>query len=261
MKTKQTSIKTLLALGATSTLLLSTQAATLTWDDGDGTDDWTAGANWVGDPATGPVTGDSVILTTTAQIRLDTDFTIASGASLTTTATGTGDELTLQTASVLTLATGGTMDIAFMRPRFSDGGDFNIQAGASLSTGSYGLGTITADISYFADATGVTTWTNTSTNAGAFNIGGDNLTVDLSAYSVVDGNSLTLVDYGAAGALSGAFTSVNIFDSSGALIEDVDYTLDYATDSNITLTFIPEPSSTALFGLGSLALILRRKRS
>ena len=71
-KTMKTT-KTLLTIGAVAGLSFTTaQAATLTWDDGAGNDNWTDGANWVGDPATGPVNGDSVILTTTASERLDT---------------------------------------------------------------------------------------------------------------------------------------------------------------------------------------------
>ena len=239
--------------------LTAAQAATLNWDDGAGNDDWTDGTNWGGDPTNGPVNGDSVILTTTLQIRLDTNFTIVSGQSLTSTATLLGDELTLQTASVLTLATGGTMDIAFMRPRYSSGGDFNIQAGASLDTEFYGLGTTTADLTWIADAAGVTTWNNSSANADAFQIGADTLTVDLSSYAVSGTSSLTLVDYANADALNGTFTSVTVSDSSGTLTEGVDYTLDYTTDSNITLNLIPEPSSTALLGLGLCSLLLRRR--
>ena len=269
--------KTLLTIGAVAGFsFTAAQAATLTWDDGAGSDDWTDGANWVGDPATGPVSGDSVILTTTAQIRLNTDFTIVNGASLTTTAIDLGDELTLQTASVLTLATGGTMDIAFMRPRFSSGGDFIIEAGASLNTGFYGLGSVSADLTWIANATGVTLWNNSSTNANAFSIGADTLTVDLSSYAVSGASSLTLVDYANAGVLTTTFASDTITGTGGwgsltlgadpfgdaSNLEKGQYFIDYSTGSNITLLLhVPEPSSTALLGLGGLALLMRRKRS
>ena len=275
-KTMKTT-KTLLTIGAVAGLSFTTaQAATLTWDDGAGNDNWTDGVNWVGNPATGPVNGDSVILTTTLQIRLDTDFTIESGQSLTTTATGAGDELTLQTASVLTLATGGTMDIGFMRPRFSNGGDFIIEAGASLDTGFYGLGNTTADLTWIADASSVTTWNNSGTGDGQFNIGSDTLTVDLSSYAVSGESSLTLVDYANAGVLTTTFASETITGTGGwgsftlgddpfgdaSNLEKGQYFIDYSTGSNITLLLhVPEPSSTALLGLGGLALMLRRKRS
>ena len=150
------------------------------------------------------------------------------------------------------------MDIAFMRPRFTAGGDFNIYAGASLNTGYYGLGNISADIKYIADATSVTTWSNANT----FDVGADNLTVDLTAYTIVGASSLTLVDY-TGGSLSNTFASVTVTDSSGTLTEGVDYTLDYTTGSNITLNVVPEPGTYALIG-GMLALgyvMVRRRRA
>jgi hypothetical protein len=255
----KTTTKTLFALSALAGLSFTTaQAVTITWDDGAGNDNWSDGANWVGDPANGPQDGESVVLTTTAQSRLDYAWTIENGASLTSTATALDDELVLQSDSVLTLATGGTMDIAFMRPRFTAGGDFNIYAGASLNTGYYGLGNISADIKYIADATSVTTWSN----ANIFDVGLDNLTVDLTAYTIVGASSLTLVDY-TGGSLSNTFASVTVTDSSGTLTEGVDYTLDYTTGSNITLNVVPEPGTYALIG-GMLALgyvMVRRRRA
>ena len=274
MKTMKTT-KTLLTIGAVAGLSFTTaQAATLTWDDGAGNDNWSSGANWDGGVA--PVNGDSVVLTTTAQSVLDYAWTIESGQSLTTTATGFGDELVLQNNSSLTLATGGTMDIAFMRPRFSSGGDFIIEAGASLDTEVYGLGSTTADLTWIADGSTVTTWNNSTTNAGQFNIGSDTLTVDLSSYAVSGASSLTLIDYANAGVLTTTFASETITGTGGwdsltlgadpfgdaSNLEKGQYFIDYSTGSNITLLLhVPEPSSTALLGLGGLALMLRRKRS
>ena len=48
MKTMKTT-KTLLTIGAVAGLSFTTaQAATLTWDDGAGNDNWSSGANWDG---------------------------------------------------------------------------------------------------------------------------------------------------------------------------------------------------------------------
>ena len=271
MKTMKTT-KTLLTIGAVAGLSFTTaQAATLTWDDGAGNDFWSSGANWDA-PEVAPANGDSVILTTTPQSRLDYAWTIESGQSLTTTATSLGDELIIDPSGTLTLATGGTMDIQFMRPRFSSGGNFVIEAGASLNTDYYGLGTISLNIDYVADASSVTTWNNL---VGTYAIGADNLTVDLSAYAVAGASSLTLVDY-TGGSLVGTFASETITGTGGwgsftlgddpfgdaSNLEKGQYFIDYSTDSNITLLLhVPEPSSTALLGLGGLALMLRRKRS
>ena len=267
--------KTLLTIGAVAGLSFTTaQAAIVTWDDGAGDDNWSSGANWDGGVA--PVNGDSVVLTPTAQSLLDYAWTIESGQSLTTTATGFGDELVLQNNSSLTLATGGTMDIAFMRPRFSSGGDFTIEAGASLDTEVYGLGSFSADLTWIADASSVTTWNNSGTNAGQLNIESDTLTVDLTSYAVSGASSLTLVDYANAGVLTTTFASETITGTGGwdsltlgadpfgdaSNLEKGQYFIDYSTGSNITLLMnVPEPSSTALLGLGGLALALRRRRA
>lgn len=54
------------------------------------------------------------------------------------------------------------------------------------------------------------------------------------------------------------FTSGNIT-SGGATIDAGTFNSNYAVTGN-TLTAIPEPSSTALLGLGTLALLLRRRK-
>ncbi|MDG1358343.1 MAG: PEP-CTERM sorting domain-containing protein [Akkermansiaceae bacterium] len=251
-------MKTLLTISALAGLSFTTaQAATITWDDGAGNDDWSSGANWDA-PEVAPANGDSVILTTTAQSILDYAWTIESGQSLTTTATGFGDELVLQSDSILTLATGGTMDIQFMRPRFSSGGNFVIEAGASLNTDNYGLSAISATITYEADAAGVTTWNND----GQFQMGGDNLVIDLSSYDVSNGKVLTLVDYDLFADLSGqTFGSISIIPTAGGIAGPVDYQYDLGGGNLAIVVFVPEPSSTALLGLGGLALMLRRRRS
>ena len=255
----KTNTKTLFALSALAGLsFTAAQAATFTWDDGAGNDNWSDGANWVGDPANGPTNGDSVVLTTTAQSQLNYAWTIENGASLTSTATSLGDELIIAGGSgTLTLATGGDMDIQFLRPRFVAGGNFVIQAGASLDTFAYGLGSTSGNIKYVADASSVTTWRNSD----VFDVGADNLTVDLTAYTIVGASSLTLVDY-TGGSLSNTFASVTVTDGGTTLVNGVDYTLDYTTGSNITLNVVPEPGTYALIGgmLALSAVMLRRRR-
>jgi len=215
---------------------------TLTWDDGAGDDNWSSGANWVGDPVVGPVDGDSVVLTTTAQSILDGAWTIVNGASLTSETSGVGDELVLQSDSDLTLATGGTMDIGFIRPRFSSGGQFTIEPGASLDTDAYGLGSISATITFEANAGGVTVWNNT----GQFQMGGDNLVVDLSNYDIANGTTLVLVDYNVAGDLGGqTFASVDVF---GGLTGTLDYAYDQGGgDLAIAITGIGVPGTIFRF--------------
>ena len=203
--------------------------APITWDAGAGDDNWSSATNWDGDVA--PVNGDSVVLTATAQSFLDYAWSIESGQSLTAdsavlTGNGYGDDFGIITGGSLTLASGGSMNIGFMRPRSDapDGGDLIIEAGATLNTMVYGLSSKELNITYIADASGVTTWTNTLAGAGQFNIGGDTLTVDLSNYDVASGTTLVLVDYAAAGDLNGAvFASIN-------LTAGWNGTIDYAYD-------------------------------
>ena len=234
----------------------------VTWDDGAGDDNWSSATNWDGDIAA--ANGDSVVLTATAQSFLDYAWTIENGQSLTAdsavlTGNGFGDDFGIITGGSLTLASGGSMNIGFMRPRSDapDGGDLIIEAGATLNTMVYGLSGKELNITYIADAAGVTTWTNSLAGAGKFSIGGDTLTVDLSNYTVVGASSLTLVDYVNTDDLVGTFASVMVTDSSGALTEGLDYTLDYIADSNITLNILvpasPITSTTTdgIFNVGA----------
>ena len=69
------------------------------------------------------------------------------------------------------------------------------------------------------------------------------------------GSDIVLFDYGTLGG-GGAdtFGTINFIGGFGEL--------DYTTGGQIRLlSVVPEPSSTALLGLGGLALMLRRKRS
>ena len=226
-------------------------AATITWDGGGGDDNWSTGDNWSGTPDnTSPVDGDSVVLTPTAQSRLDYSLTIESGQSLTSTTSGFGDEVALVSSGDLTLATGGIIDIGFMRPRFSSGGQFTIEPGATLDTDNYGLGSTSASITFIADANGVTLWDSAG---GQFQMGGDNLIVDLTNYDFSNGNTLTLVDYGDTSGQT--FASVSVLGAPG-------FTIDYGSGTNdaITLTAIPEASTLALFGLGAVGLCLCGRR-
>ena len=234
--------KTILAASVLAHLSLTiAQAATVTWDDGAPNDYWDSGGNW--DTGVEPGNGDSVALGSSGDIRLRSTFTIESGQSLTASGTTFNPELILEgSASVLTLNTGGTMDIVFMRPRFSAGGQFIIESGASLDTGIYGLSSVAGDMKFIADASGVTTWFNSGSGSGNFSIGADTLTVDLSNYDDTNGDTLILVDY-EVGALSGNFASVNL---TAGWTGTIDYAYDQGSgDLAIALTNIVSPDVTA----------------
>lgn len=203
---------------------------TITWDDGAGDANWSSAANWDSDSV--PVDGDSVVLTPTTHSFLDIGWSIRNGRSLTAddavlTSDGYGDDLGIITGGSLTLATGGEMNIGFMRPRSDapNGGAFIIEPGATLNTMVYGLSSKQLNITFIADAEGVTTWSNSLAGLGKFTVGGDTLTVDLSDYDIANGTTLVLMDY--AGDIndlnSTAFSQVT-------LSEGWSGTIDYAYD-------------------------------
>ena len=96
------------------------------------------------------------------------------------------------------------------------------------------------------------------TNTGALNLDASStLTVDFRGYdfSTNKGSDIVLFDYGTLGG-GGAdtFGTINFIGGFGEL--------DYTTGGQIRLlSVVPEPSSTALLGLGLSSLLLRRKRS
>jgi hypothetical protein len=114
-----------------------------------------------------------------------------------------------------------------------------------------------------------------ATGFDLFANGTDNLTVDLTGYDIANGDSMTLFTYPD---LEGVFESVVINGQSiGSNLGDVsttsfstvladnsiwtgDLVITSSSVSLANLTFVPEPSSTALLGLGGLALMLRRRR-
>ena len=196
----------------------------ITWDNS-GTGNWTDGTKWVGDVA--PVTGDGKDVdidfgTGNYDVNFNTTYTVESGQTLESGSRQTGfhPELAFQVGSHLTLATGGTIDLAFMRPRATAA--FTIEAGATLNTDIYGLAIQRLDITYEADAVGVTTWNN----SGVFDPRLDHLILDLSSYDTANGGTLVLVDYGTLGA-DYEFASVSMTEGWSGTIDYV-----YDTDGN-----------------------------
>ena len=256
--------KTLFACSALAGLsFTAAQAATVIWDDGDPNESWSNVANWVNDGPI-PVSGqDSVELT--QRNVLNYEFTVALGQSIKDTVgsnwLGLGNSgWPALPAAHLTLAKGGEIDVDRLAARGSveagsaNAPTFTIQDGATLTT-TFAATSRPMNLIWEAGLTSVTTWNTTD-----FTSDSSWLTVDLTNYTIVGASSLTLVDY--TGTNTGLFASITVTDSSGTLIDGVDYTLDYTTNSNITLNLIPEPGTYALLG-GLLALssvMVRRRR-
>ena len=199
----------------------------LTWDDGSGDDNWSSAANWNLDHV--PANGLSVVLTATDQSFMDIDWTIGSGQSLTSTASGFDDDLRISGGD-LTLATGGSIDVGFLRST-SAGSDILIYSGATFEADNLN-GVTGSFIDFTANATGVTTVQVNDT----LNINGSDLIVDLTNYDTANGTTLVLFEYGT---LANTFTSV-------ILTEGWTGSIDYAYDLGggdlaVAITGLTEP--------------------
>ena len=155
----------------------------------------------------------------------------------------------------------------------------NVNATSSLSPGDGGIGTLT--LGALVDVN-VATATSASNNNMLWDLGangvGDLLSVGgnfefNSVNSGLDLNDFTFTDLGytsstrgfhtwdlvSAGSLTGVLGS-NLTDISG--FEGIKSVELFISGTDIQLTmFVPEPSSSALLGLGALALALRRRRA
>jgi len=155
----------------------------------------------------------------------------------------------------------------------------NVNATSSLSPGDGGIGTLT--LGALVDVN-VATATSASNNNMLWDLGangvGDLLSVGgnfefNSANNGLDLNDFTFTDLGytsstrgfhtwdlvSAGSLTGVLGS-NLTDISG--FEGIKSVELFISGNDIQLTmFVPEPSSSALLGLGALALALRRRRA
>ena len=204
-------------------------------------------------------------------------LTIESGGSLTTDS-GTVSRIGQTSEGWLTM-NGGTLTMSGNYSSDNGGrliindGDVNLGGNSTVGTGSAGFLEINGSTATI-DVTGAYTFGNFSTtiftldsalagvsevnNTGALNLDASStLTVDFRGYdfSTNKGSDIVLFDYGTLGG-GGAdtFGTINFIGGFGEL--------DYTTGGQIRLlSVVPEPSSTALLGLGLSSLLLRRKRS
>ena len=233
--------------------------------------------NWIGAAdQSGPVSGvDNILLDTavaTMSQTMTSDFTIADGRSF--EAIGAGQHL-VRLQSTLTIESGGTLDFT------TDGNHILAESGDNTARMTIHSG---ADIDlwrvfsgngwtfeFISGTDGVST---IGVNGGFWLRAGADLEVDVTGRgggyfteTLFDYDSLfeassfdqETISYGNYGDLT-----LSSFDPLGAAtnLDFGTYWIDYTTGTDITLFyFVPEPSSTALLGLGGLALMLRRKRS
>jgi len=166
---------------------------------------------------------------------------------------------------VLNISSGGTLNISGGSHQFNErsviNGNFNV-TGSSATIRMNQIGSATGgSFNFTMDSTGVSSIVG-DLGFSWLSIAGASLNVDGSAYSGGAG-SYTLVDSNNFGAMMSA-GSIAV---TGLGTEGIDYNV-VITDiagggvgrDTIILNVVPEPSSTALLGLGGLALVLRRRK-
>ena len=249
--------KTLGALALFTVLPMAAQAASLVWDNGGTGSGFHTADNW--NPNQSPSSGnDSIDFTTsTDNVIVTTEFTIGNGQTMSTDA---GTVLRIGNGGNLTLSTGGTFDFATGgNGIFAESGvtnqRFTIEAGATARAYRF-FNSAGWTTEFVANSAGVTTFEITNLLYVRPGI----LEVDLTQYDISNGDTLVLFDYANLNTNEGVFSSVIL---SPGWTADIDFAYDQGGgDLGIALTniVIPEPSSTALLGLGGLALALRRRR-
>ena len=163
----------------------------------------------------------------------------------------------------LTIDAGGTLNISggdhIFNERSTINGTFRVDGSASTIRMNQ-IGTASGDFDFIFDGGGVSSIVG-DLGFSWLSIANTTVTVDGSAFDGI--GSFTLIDSES----NGAMPTADKFTIAGLGAEGVGWTLDITNNApgtgrdSIVLTVLPEPSSTALLGLGGLALMLRRKRS
>jgi hypothetical protein len=295
MKTK---IPYLILAGLLGTSITSL-AATVVWDNGGSGNEWATAENWGGDAYPLPTDIAQVNGTRTATQSTGTPGTVANirignttngtlnitGGTLTTTgnadigfnngATGTLNMSggTLNVGTNLRIGhNGGADGIATV-----SGGDINVTSSLTLGNNSASAGdlTIVGDLATIDVGLNMTVAIN-GTSTLTFELGATGVsTIDVvngfnivagagSADLIIDGSNYTggggPIDLVTFGSTSDDENSWNLITFQNFAPHYSNFSIEFDADS-MYLSFVPEPSSTALLGLGGLALMLRRKRS
>lgn len=237
-------------------MVLSADAASLTWVGGTGTNFETA-ANW--SPAQAPNSGNDSIdfAATSDQVSITSEFTIGSGQTFTG-----GNTFRIGNGGDVTVATGGSLN--FGSGIWAEGGAvgqrFTIEAGATAQANQW-FNETGYTIEFVANAAGVTTF---DVSQFAYLRAGT-LEVDLTNYDIANGTTLVLINTPTV-----LYDPANTGQSFGTvtLTDGWSGTIDYNYDdgegtTGIALTnIIPEPSTYALLGgLLALGYVMVRRRS
>ena len=255
---------------ALASLGISAAQAAVTWSGAD-LADFATGSNWVGGAA--PTNTDDIIIDNGTRA----DYTgsagdFASNSTLTITGAGSGyftNEGNWTRLNGTTTVTAGTIDVAgtlvFGSDNIVTGSTINLNlSGGSAQTGNeLWFGWASAEVNHTINVNISNGGSLTSTGGGGASIWlWDDVTINFTGSGTIEAagpglkNGAGLVsweDLWTAGDLQ--FNGAN----AGSFSDHFSTTGTNGTDT-YTLTAVPEPSSTALLGLGGLALILRRRK-
>ena len=245
---------------------------TVTWTGGGANNLLSNGDNWDAPDDKGPIANDTLLINNGDTVAHDNNLPFNTTINL------VGSELTTDGAvirlnnSTINVDAGSTLSGAFWD---LDGASIVFEDGAQATMTSWEQ----KDLNSFTYELGAYDFTTLTPDR--FLIGNGGLTGDIAnatyiadfsnfanwSLSNLGSNSITLMDFHLdlrawtmRSSKSASFDYLNM----GANIEDAAFAWDDSLEA-IILTFninaVPEPSSTALLGLGGLALMLRRKRS
>ncbi|MGB0774497.1 MAG: PEP-CTERM sorting domain-containing protein [Akkermansiaceae bacterium] len=273
MKLKLSTILAITSLGVGAT-----QAASVAWDNTSTDGKWLTPANW--DADTLPASSDDVTISNgdTVDYVAGADLSVTGGGSITVTGgsalkTDQGNWSQFNNGSVtldngtFTRTAGGNLVLGFDSSNTIAVGmsnSSNLTVGGELWFGRNVANTgVTASLT-ISDSTvaanggvGIWFWNSDNNNYNLNVVGIGSSIQGRLGYEATNGgganNSATWESLWTLGILQ------HNGSSAGAFADHFE-TTGTAGNTNYTLTAIPEPSSTALLGLGGLALVLRRRK-
>lgn len=244
-------------------LTVSLQAASLTWDDGGTTSDWTDAANWSGD--TLPAAGDDVSIGVGQTANYNDpaqnfvgSLTLNIDGTLNLTSTTRANGATFNVSSTGSITGSGFFDL--------NNGTFNFSDGAAVSVTNWEVKG-TNNFNFSLSSAGFTTITPVNYRRNSNNATTVTYNVDMANY-LGGSDILDLMDFGSdttgltdellqgdttASNISYAYNITNVPTGLTASLQWND-----STDA-VQLVIIPEPTTAALALVGGLTLLRRRR--
>jgi len=256
INTKHAIISSLFGLITISSL----QAATIVGSTADAV--WETSNNWLGGVIPGTVSGqaDTVVVNGGRSLTLNSNASLGDG---TIEQMFVGNQNPGAAVSRFTMTAGSNLDVTnFFVGVNGSPGDFTYNDGASLTASSIVVGRNNTDngapagstLNFTLGATGLSSSVSTTTLNLRQVEANHTIAVDASSYTggVGDIDLISFTNH-----LGGDFGVSSVTGLAPGLAGVITYDADSV---NLSITAIPEPSSSVLLGLGGLALLVRRKK-